>query len=81
MSLTGEIYTPTNEELDAVFAAYEIPYASDDDILRFAYGYGKNFYDKGDMYWAVYYLEIITWFDDDEEVMAMFEDARSRIGS
>jgi len=78
---TGEIYDPTAEELHAVFEVYEIPYAPDVEILKLAYGYGKHFYDNGDMHSAVYFLEIVTWFHEDADLMEMFEDARSKIGS
>ena len=76
--VSGETFNPTNDELHEIFEKHGIPYGPEIEILKAAYGYGRAFYEKGDMQTAGYFLNIFTSFIDDESANKMMEDIKSK---
>lgn len=77
--VSEKMYEPTEEELKKHFDDNDIPFGPNVEILRIAYGYGKHFYDDGNMDAAVYFLSIFADFVNDDEANRMLEDARSKM--
>ena len=77
--VSGKIYNPTDEELHKHFEAEEIPFGPNIEILKVAYGYGRHFYEEGNMDAAGYFLGIFSNFIDDDEANRMLEDIKAKL--
>ena len=74
-SKTGKIYNPELDEIKSQFEANDIPMGPDEDVVGMAYAYGKHCFERKSYEAAVYFLEIVTGFYEDEEVNQMIEEA------
>ncbi len=77
--VSGKMYNPTEEELNKCFEDNEIPSGPNVEILKIAYGYGRHFYESGNMDAAAYFLSIFASFINDEEANKMLEDAKTKV--
>ena len=75
--VTGEMYQPTQEELNKCFEDNSIPSAPNEEIMKLAYAYGKQLYEQGDYVTAGYFLGIVAGFFDDKEVNKMIEECKA----
>ena len=77
--VSGKMFNPTEEELNKCFEENEIPLGPNVEILKIAYGYGRHFYESGNMDAAAYFLSIFANFINDEEANKMLEDAKAKV--
>lgn len=69
-----DVADPSIDEVKERFAANDIPYGPDMDMMAIAYHMGKRAYDAGAHDPARYYLSIVARFVDDEDVERMLAD-------
>lgn len=72
---TGRVYDPDVSDIKEMFAANNIPFGPDRDVMGIAYTYGKHFFDEKEYSVAAYFLDIFAGFIDDDEVNSMLETA------
>ncbi len=77
--MTGEMYQPTDEELNELFEKHDIPTGPAVEMLKIAYTYGRHFREQGDDASTAYYFEIFAGFIKDEEVNKTLEEINSKI--
>lgn len=70
---TGEMFQPSEDELDECFKKNKIPFGPEEEVLKVAYAYGMHFHEAGDDASTAYFLGIVSGFVDDKEINAILD--------
>jgi len=78
-SITGKIYSPDFEKIEACLEKFDIPLGPSEDVFKIAHVYGNHFKEEGDYEAAIYCFEIIQAFLEDEKLGQTIEELKCQL--